>query len=109
MSLPKPHPLVSNPPLSDLEQRIKLVNTKLDEQKIKGGIRLPASDDNIAAFSSDNNRKLLSKHPLLQIQIAYIVFFVKDFDLDKAIRSFPNRPAAGPDKKIPQIFKNIVS
>ena len=30
-------------------------------------------------------------------------FFVTDFDLYKAIMSFPNGSAAGPDKKIPQI------
>ena len=63
MSLPKPHPQVSSPPLSDLEQRIKLISSKLDEGNVKGGIRLTASDDKIAPFSTDNYQKLLSKHP----------------------------------------------
>ena len=63
MSLPKPHPQVSSPPLSDLEQRIKLSSSKLDEGNVKGGIRLAASDDKIAPFSTDNYQKLLSKHP----------------------------------------------
>ena len=63
VSLPKPHPQVSSPPLSDLEQKIKLIKSKLDEGNVKGGIRLAASDDKIAPFSNDNYRKLLSKHP----------------------------------------------
>ena len=62
MSLPKPHPQVSSPPLSDLEQRIKLKSSELDEGNVKGGIRLAASDDKIAPFSIDNYQKLLSKH-----------------------------------------------
>ena len=63
MSLQKPHPQVSSPPLSDLEQRIKLINSKLDEGNVKGGIRLAASDDKTAPFSTDNYQKLMSKHP----------------------------------------------
>ena len=63
MSLPKPHPQVSSPPLSDLEQRIKLKSSKFDEGNVKGGIRLAASDDKIAPFLTDNYQKLLSKHP----------------------------------------------
>ena len=63
VSFPKPHPQVSSPPLSDLEQRIKLISSKLDEGNVKGGIRLAASDDKIAPFSTDNYQKMLSKHP----------------------------------------------
>ena len=36
-------------------------------------------------------------------------FFVTDFDRYKAIMSFPNGSAAGPDKIVPQIFKDLVS
>ena len=114
MSLPKPHPQVSSPPLSDLEQRIKLISSKLDEGNVKGGIRLAASDDKIAPFSTDNYQKLLSKHPQLAKFAALNPenldsFFVTDFDLYKAIMSFPNGSAAGPDKIVPQIFKDLVS
>ena len=42
VSLPKLHPQVSSPTLSDLEQRIKLISSKLDEGNVKGGIRLAA-------------------------------------------------------------------
>ena len=115
LSLPKPHPQVLSPPLSDLEQRIKLITSKLDEgNNEKRGIRLAASDDKITPFSTDNYQKLLSKHP----QRAKFAapnpensdsFFVTDFDLDKAILSFPNGSAAGPDKIVPQIFKDLVS
>ena len=45
----------------------------------------------------------------LQIKKSLIVFFVTDFDLYKAIMSFPNGSAAGPDKIVPQIFKDLVS
>ena len=63
MSLPKPHPQNSSPPLRDLEERIKLKSSKLDEGNVKGGIKLAASEDEIAPFSTDNYQKLLSKHP----------------------------------------------
>ena len=114
VSLPKPHPQVSSPPLSDLEQRIKLISSKLDEGNVKGGIRLAASDDKIAPFSTDNYQKLLSKHPQRAKFAApnpkkLDSFFVTDFDLYKAIMSFPNGSAAGPDKMFPQIFKDLVS
>ena len=114
VSLPKPHPQVSSPPLSDLEQRIKLISSKLDEGNVKGGIRLAASDDKIAPFSTDNYQKLLSKHPQRAKFAApnpekLDSFFVTDFDLYKAIMSFPNGSAAGPDKIVPQIFKDLVS
>ena len=36
-------------------------------------------------------------------------FFVTDFILYKAIMSFPNGSAAGPDKIVPQTFKDLVS
>ena len=54
MSLPKPHPQVSSPPLDDLEQRIKLISSKLDEGNVKGGLKIAASNDKIAPFSTDN-------------------------------------------------------
>ena len=41
VSLPKPYPQVFSPPLSDLEQRIKLISSKLDEGNIKGGKKKP--------------------------------------------------------------------
>ena len=113
VSLPKPHPQVSSPPLSDLEQRIKLISSKLDEGNVKGGIRLAASDDKIAPFSIDNYQKLLSKHPQRAKFAApnpekLDSFFVTDFDLYKAIMSFPNGSAAGPDKIVPQNRPNFL-
>ena len=103
VSVPKPHPQVSSPPLSDFEQRIKLISSKLDEGIVKGGIRLAASDEKIALFYTDNYQKLLSKHPQRAKFAApksenLNIFFVTDFDLYKAIKSFPNGSAAGPDK-----------
>ena len=45
----------------------------------------------------------------LQIQKIWLVFFVTDFDLYKAIVSFTYGSAAGPDKINPQFFKDLVS
>ena len=109
VSLLKPHPQVSSPPLSDLAQRIKLISSKLDEGNVKGGLRLAASDDKIAPFSTDNYQKLLSKHPqrakLAALNIQSLdSFFVTNFVLYKAIMPFPNGSVAGPDNIVPQIF-----
>ena len=114
VSLPKPHPQVSSPPLSDLELRIKLISSMLDKGSVKGGIRLADSDDKVAPFSTDNFQKLLSKHPQRAKFAApnpeiLDSFFVSNFDLYKAILSFPNGSAAGPDKIIPQNFKDLAS
>ena len=114
VSFPKPRPQVSSPPLSDLEKRIKLISSKLDEGNVNGGKKLAASDDKIAPFSTDNYQKLLSKRaqraefaPPIPEKVDS--FFVTDFDLYKAKMSFPNGSAAGPDKIVPQIFKDLVS
>ena len=58
VSPPKTHPQVSSPPLKVFEQRTKLISSKLDEGNIKRGIRLAASDEKIAPFSTDNYQKL---------------------------------------------------
>ena len=114
VSLPKPHPQVSSPPLSEFEQRIKLISSEPDEGNVKEGIRLAASDDKIAPFSTDNYQKLLSKHAQ-RAKFAALnpetlnSFFVTDFDLYKAIMSFPNGSAEVPDKIVPQIFRDLVS
>ena len=59
----KPHPQFSSPSLSDLEQRKKLISSKLNEGNIKREIRLATLDDKIAPFLTDNYQKLLSEHP----------------------------------------------
>ena len=103
-SLPKPHPQVSSRSLNELEHRIKLISSKLDEGNVKGELMLAASDDKNAPFSTDSYQKLLSKHPQ-QAKFAapnpenLDSFFVTDFDLYKAIMSCPNGSTAGPDKK----------
>ena len=100
--------------MSDLEQRTKLISSKLDEGNVKGGIRLAVSDDKIAPFSTDNYPKLLAKHPQ-QAKFAATnpeildSFFVTNFYLNKVIMSFPNGSAAVPDEIVPQIFKELVS
>ena len=71
-------------------------------------------DDKIAPFSTDNFQKLLSKHPQLAKFAApnpekLNNFFITNFDLYKAIMFFRNGSAAGPDKTVPQVFKDLVS
>ena len=63
VSLPKTRPRGSSPPQTDLEQRIKLINSKLDEGNIKGRMRLTVSDDKIAPF-----RFLIMKNCYLNTQ-----------------------------------------
>ena len=114
VSHPKPQPQVSSPPLSDFEQRKKLISSQLDEGNIKGSIKLVTLDNKIAPFSIDNYQKLLSKHPQRAKFAApspeiLNSFFVTEFELCKTIMSLPNRSAAGPDKMVPQIFKDFVS
>ena len=113
MSLPKQHPQVASPPLSDLEQRIKLISSKLDEGNLKGGMRLAASDNKIAPLSTDFYQKLLSEHPQRGKFAApnpekSDSFFVTEFGLYKAIMSFPKGSAAGQDKLVPQVSKDLV-
>ena len=85
----------------------------LDEGIVKGGIKLAASDDKIAPFSTDNYQKLLYKHPQRAKFAApnpkILIIFCNDFDLYKAIMSFPNGSAACPDKIVPRIFKDLDS
>ena len=114
VSLPKPHPQVSSPPLSGLEQRIKLISDEFDERNLKEGRRLAASDDKTNPFSTDNYPKLLSKHPQRANFAApnpeiLDSFFVTEFDLYKAMMSFTNGSAASPDKIVPRTFKVLVS
>ena len=90
------------------------MSRKLDEGIVKEGIRLAASDDKIAPFSTDNYQKMLSKHPRQANSAALNPensdsFFVTDFDLFEAIMSVPNGSAAGPDEIVPQIFEDLVS
>ena len=113
LSLPKTHPKVSSPPLSDLEQGVKVMTSKLDNEIRKGVIRPAASDDKIAPFSTDNYQKLLSKLPQRAKFAAphpenLESFFVTEFDLYKAIMSLPNGSAAGPDKNVPQTYEDLV-
>ena len=61
VSLPKHHTQVSNPPLSDLLRKMKLMSRKLDEGNLKGWKRLATADEKIAPFSYNNYQKELSK------------------------------------------------
>ena len=37
------------------------------------------------------------------------IFFVTEFELYKALMSLPNGSGAGPDKTVPQIFKDLIT
>ena len=45
-------------------EKLKLISAKLDEENVRAGERLAASDDTVAPFDNNTNEKLQSKHPL---------------------------------------------
>ena len=75
VSLSKPHPQVLSTPLSDLEQRIKLISSKIDEGKIKGGKKPAASVTKLLLFqliTIKNCCLSTLSQPNLQLQIQKI-------------------------------------
>ena len=64
-------------------------------------------------FLIPNYKKLLSKHPKgadINAKNPENVnsFFVTEFEVYKAIMSFPNGSGAGPNNFVPQIFKGLL-
>ena len=98
---------------NSIPKRIRLISSKHDEGNVKGGLRLAASDDKIAPFSTDNYQKLLAMHPqrakfAAPNQQNLHSFFITDFDPYKAIMFFPNGSAADPNKKFLKFLKILL-
>ena len=47
----------------DCEKRFKLISAKFDEENVRAGIRLAATDDTVAPFDNNTYEKIRSKHP----------------------------------------------
>ena len=77
------------------------VSTKLDEGDFKGAVRLASSDVKLATFEA-----LKEKHPTLHPDSAFPPL---PEDIIKAIRSFPNGSAGGPDGLRPQHLKDMIA
>ena len=93
------------------------VSSKLEEGNFKGAVKLACSEDTIADMSNATLSALQQKHPtphpdscippLPQDSVAHTVS-VSVEEVAKAIRSFPNGSAGGPDGLRPQHLKDMV-
>ena len=101
-------------PLKTLASRVSL---KLEEEDFKGAVKLACSEDTIADMSNATLSALQQKQPsphpdscippLPQDSVAHTVS-VSVEEVAKAIRSFPNGSAGGPDGLRPQHLKDMV-
>ena len=92
------------------------VSMKLEEGDFRGAVRLACSEDSIAASSDATFAALQLKHPpphpdssippLPQDPVAPTLSVSVD-EVTKAIRSFPNGSAGGPDGLRPQHLKDL--
>ena len=99
---------------SDQEAKVKSISLKLEEGNVKAAIRLAASEDRFAPFSPENYKKLLEKHPCRSLNNipdpdSTESILVSDYDVYKAIQSFPNGSGAGPNCVAPQVFKDLTN
>ena len=105
------------PPQDPLKTLASRVSSKLEEGDFKGAVKLACSEDTIADMSIATLSALQQKHPsphpdscippLPQGSVAHTVS-VSVEEVAKAIRSFPNGSAGGPDGLRPQHLKDMV-
>ena len=111
---PKPHRGgLPQDPIKTLASRVSL---KLEEGDFKGAVRLACSEDTIADMSDATFSALQLKHPAphpdssippLPLDVA-LTASVSVEEVAKAITSFPNGSAGGPDGLRPQHLKDLV-
>ena len=101
-------------PQSVLDRRLRSICTKLDEGKVKAGIRMAVGDDKIADFTVDNYAALKLKHP--QRETCSVpdptdidCFSNSEFFVHEALISFPNGSSSGVDGISPQILKDLTA
>ena len=106
----------SRDPIESLAARISV---KLEEGDFGGAVRLASSDDTLAAMNDSTFTALQDKHPSphpdshipplqLDLQSQSISISVMEEDIIKAVRSFPNGSAGGPDGLKPQHLKDMI-
>ena len=93
------------------------VSAKLEEGDFKGAVRIASSEETLAPPDDTTFAALQDKHPPLHSESA-IPSLQEDFlphftsvtakDITKAIRSFPNGSAGGPDGLRPQHLKDMI-
>ncbi len=99
------------------EDMAKSVFIKIEEGDFRGAIRLVSSADTLADYSDETYKALCSKHPPAHPN-SYIppdpntsasdVPEVSNVDVLRAVKSFPNGSAGGPDKLRPQHLKHLI-
>ena len=109
------HPKSSHDPFNSLATRVA---AKLEEGDYKGAVRLACSEDSIATFDEETMAALRSKHPPphphSQIpppppEDSTPSTTISVEAVTKAILSFPNGSAGGPDGLSPQHLKDLIS
>ena len=93
------------------------VSAKLEEGDFRGAVRLASSDATLAPMDNSTFAALQEKHPPshpdsifppLQEDFLSNSISASDEDIIKAIRSFPNGSAGGPDGLRPQHLKDMI-
>ena len=101
-------------PIESLAARI---SAKLEEGDFGGAVRLASSDDTLAAMDNSTFTALQYKHPPphpdsvvmpLHVDLQPPSISVNEDDIVRAIRSFPNGSAGGPDGLKPQHLKDMI-
>jgi hypothetical protein len=101
-------------PLRSLSKR---VSAKLEEGDYRGAVRAACSNDTIAVLSPDTISALQQKHPhahpdstiLSQLSIGEdATLQCSEKEVARAIQSFPNGSAGGPDGLRPQHLKDLI-
>ena len=98
----------------------KRVSIKMEEGDIKGAVRLASSEDTIALETQETISVLKDKHPPPHPDTKFQdpppagehitdALSVSEADVVKAIKSFPNDSAVGPDGLRPQHLKDMIS
>lgn len=93
------------------------VSAKLEEGDFKGAIRLAVSEDSLAESSESTYSVLKEKHPPPHpassipplLDGAPLPIAVSEGMVVRAIKSFPNGSAGGPDGLRPQHLKDMIS
>ena len=103
----------SRDPIVSLAARI---SAKLEEGYFSGAVRLASSDDTLAAMDNSTFTALQDKHRPphpdsvivpLHVDLQPPSISVNEDDIVRAIRSFPNGSAGGPDGLKPQQLKDM--
>ena len=102
---------LSKPSSQNLDTLATRVTTKLEEGDFKCAVRLACSEDSIADLSNDIIAALKSKHPAphpdtkipMPPDASNVPVPIAEEEVARAVRSFPNGSAGGPDGLPPSI------